>query len=222
MGPVRVLIVDDHEVVREGLRAILEDEEGIEVVGEAGDGAEALSIARQVTPDLVLMDINMPRMDGVEATRRMKSLFPATSVVVITVFDDEAHVIDAIRAGAAGYILKDCSRDLVVHTVKAVNAGAALLEPDLLRQALESVASHPTQPAPEMTQGAETLTPRELDVLRLIVDGLTNRQIASRLHLSEDTVKKHVQSVIAKLQVSDRTQAAVKAVRTGIVGDLGR
>ena len=222
MEPIRVLIVDDHEVVREGLRAMLEDEDGIEVVGEAGDGAEALAIAKQLTPGIVLMDISMPRMDGVEATRRLKALLPATSVVMITVFDDDTHVIDAIRAGAAGYILKDCSRDLVVHTVKAVNAGGALLRSDLLKHALESLAPYPTQPAAEMAEGAELLTPRELDALRLIVDGLTNRQIASQLHISEDTVKKHVQSVIAKLQVSDRTQAAVKAVRTGIVGDLGR
>lgn len=221
MGPIRVLIVDDHEVVREGLRAMIEDEEGIQVIGEAGDGAEALAIARELNPDLVLMDIQMPRLDGVETTRRLKTLLPKTSVVMISVFDDDSHVIEAIRAGAAGYILKDCSRDLLVHTVMAVSAGGVLLKSELLQKALESIASHHTQGAGEIPAGADTLTAREIDVLKLIVEGLTNKQIALELHLSEDTVKKHVQNLIAKLKASDRTQAAVKAVRSGIVKDIG-
>ncbi|MBI2848790.1 MAG: response regulator transcription factor [Chloroflexi bacterium] len=223
MEPIRVLIVDDHQIVREGLRAMMAEAEGISVVGEAGDGEEAIAMAQELAPSLVLMDIRMPKMDGLEVTRRLKSLFPTISVVIISVYDDEAYIVDAIRAGAAGYILKDVSKDLLVHTLKAVSAGGVLLKSTLLRRALESMPRSPREDLREdSTLITEAITPREHDVLRLMVEGLTNRQIAAHLSLAEDTVKKHVQSLIAKLQSSDRTQAAVKAVRAGLVPETGK
>ncbi len=223
MGPIRIMIVDDHQVVREGLKAMIDQEEDISVVGEASDGPEALAMARELTPNVVLMDIRMPKMDGLEATRRLKGESPDTAVIMISVYDNEAYVVDAIRAGAAGYILKDVSRELLIHTVKAVNAGGVLHRSSLLRRALESVAApriteQPAAPGPML----EALSGRETDVLGLMVEGLTNKQIGAHLSLAEDTVKKHVQSVIAKLQASDRTQAAVKAVRAGLIAGVVR
>lgn len=218
MKPISVLIVDDHQMAREGLRAMVEGEDDIIVVGEASDGAEALARAQELLPNIVLMDIRMPKMDGLEATRRLKSLLPTISVVMVSMYDDDAYIIDAIRVGAAGYILKDVSRDLLVHTVRAVSAGGVLLKSTLLRRAMESVASHRVQEEEDASAiAAEGLTSREQDVLRLVVEGMTNKAIANRLNLAEDTVKKHVQSLIAKLKVSDRTQAAVRAVRAGMV-----
>lgn len=223
MEAIRVLVVDDHQLVREGLKAMIDQEEDITVVGEASDGAEALAMVRELAPNVVLMDIRMPKMDGLEATRRLKTDCPGTSVIMISVYDNEAYVVDAIRAGAAGYILKDVSRDLLVHTVKAVSAGGVLHRSSLLRRALESVA-FPSTPERHLTPCAvpEALSTREMDVLGLMVEGLTNKQIAAELSLAEDTVKKHVQSLIAKFQASDRTQAAVKAVRAGLVSASGK
>lgn len=222
MESIRVLIVDDHEVVREGLRAMIEGEEDITVVGEASDGAEALAKAQELSPTVVLMDIRMPEVDGLEATRRLKSLLPSTCVVMLSMYDNDAYIVDAIRAGAAGYILKDVSRELLIHTLKAASAGGVILERPLLRRALERAVPSTSEGLEEVpTLAAEPLTPREQDVLRLMVDGLTNKQIALHLSLAEDTVKKHVQTLIAKLQASDRTQAAVKAVRAGLVPETG-
>lgn len=218
MEAIKILIVDDHELVREGLRAMIEHEEDIDVVGEASDGAEALLMAHELAPNLILMDIRMPKMDGLEATRRLKGISPDTFVVMISVYDNDAYVVDAIRAGAVGYLLKDVSKDLLIHTLKAVNAGGILVKSSLLRRALESTAAPQAQDQasgdPSML---DALSSREMDVLRLLVEGLTNKQIAGHLSLAEDTIKKHVQTVIAKLQATDRTQAAVKAVRAGLV-----
>ncbi|HLB11870.1 MAG TPA: response regulator transcription factor [Dehalococcoidia bacterium] len=223
MEPINVLIVDDHQVVREGLRAMIEGEEGIYIAGEACDGAEALTMTKELTPSVVLMDIRMPKMDGLEATRRMKSLYPTASVVMISVYDNDAYIIDAIRAGAAGYILKDVSKDLLVHTIKAVNAGGVLLKSSLLHRALKGIGPSESEVHREgLAPPPDGISMRELDVLRLVVEGLTNKQIANRLSLAEDTVKKHVQSLIAKLQASDRTQAAVKAVRAGIIPEISK
>lgn len=220
MEPIKVLIADDHQLVREGIRAMIAEEEGIQVVGEASDGAEALALAEKLSPDLVLMDIRMPKMDGLEAARRIKGLSPSPLVVMISVYDNDAYVLDAILAGAAGYILKDASRELLVHTIKAVSAGGVLLESPLLHRALGGSTPRwaggrqdGSRPFPEALSG------REMDVLRLVTEGLTNKQIAARLSLAGDTVKKHVQSLIAKLQAADRTQAAVKAIRAGLVGE---
>ncbi|MDP2661244.1 MAG: response regulator transcription factor [Dehalococcoidia bacterium] len=218
MENIRVLIADDHQVVREGLRAMIEDEGDIQVVGEAADGMEALAALKEADPSVVLMDIRMPRMDGLEATRQLRSKYPSVSVIMISVYDNDAYVVDAIRAGASGYLLKDVSKDLLVHTIRAVSAGGVLLKSSLLRRALDSVANTQAEAKTEaLNLIAETMSDREKGVLRLMVDGLTNKKIAAHLNLSEDTVKKHVQSLIGKLQASDRTQAAVKAVRAGLV-----
>ncbi len=218
MENIRVLIADDHQLVREGLRAMIEGEEDIEVVGEAADGTEVLTMAEQIDPTVILMDIRMPEVDGLEATRRLRNLYPTVSVIMISIYDNDTYIVDAIRAGASGYILKDVSRDLLVHTIKAVSAGGVLLKSTLLRRALDSVANSQAEAEIEaITLVAEAMSDREMGVLRLMVDGFTNKQIAAQLCLAEDTVKKHVQSLIGKLQASDRTQAAVKAVRAGLV-----
>ena len=182
----KVLLVDDHLVVREGLRAMLATEEAIEVVGEAVDGVEAVEKVTELAPDVVLMDIRMPRMDGIEATRRIKEEHPETAVIVLTVYADDAYVVDSVYAGAGGYLLKDASRDLLMHTIRAAPDGGTLVKTSLLQEAiaslLESAGERPiTEPGHRFD-----LTPRELEVLRLVSNGKTNREVATRLGITED------------------------------------
>jgi len=220
MEPIRLLIVDDHPVVREGLRTMLSTDQTIEIVGEASDGAEAVAIIAEEKPNVVLMDIRMPNMDGIEATRRIKDEYPSTSVIVLTMYDNDAYVIDAVRAGASGYLLKDVSRELLLHTVRTVSSGATLIKTGLLYEAISSlVASKNGNQKSEVsaTEGLETLTPREQEVLKLVVDGRTNKEIGKALGIVEDTVKKHMQSILAKLDASSRTDAAMKAARAGVI-----
>jgi DNA-binding NarL/FixJ family response regulator len=207
----RVLIVDDHEVARAGLRAVLGSEVGIVIVGEAANGREALELCEQYRPDLILMDVRMPDMNGLEVTRTIKSASPATSVVLFTMYENPDYLIDALRAGAAGYLLKGASRREIVAAVRQVLAGESLLNPDLVLQLLRRLS----RSEPEGTAGAN-LTPRERDVLKLIALGKTNREIADTLSLTLSTVKTHVEHVIDKLGVSDRTQAAVRAIQLGL------
>ena len=220
METIKVLIADDHPVVREGVRAMLQTDGGIEVVDEASDGLEALAKTGECQPSVVLMDIVMPNLDGLEATRRIKQQYPSISVIMLTIYDDKAFVIDAIQAGAGGYLLKDASRDFLCHTIRAVNSGGILIKTSLLREAvatlIDSVPGFPKEAATALT-GVEELTSREQEVLKLLVEGRTNREIAKELSIAEETAKKHVQNIIAKLGASDRTQAAVKAVRMGLV-----
>jgi DNA-binding NarL/FixJ family response regulator len=220
MKRIMVLIADDHPVVREGLQAMLATDEAIEVVGEAGDGAEAVAKTAELEPDIVLMDLRMPNLDGIEATRRIKAQNPATSVIVLTMYDNDAYVIDAVRAGAGGYLLKDASRDLLTHTIRAVNCGGTTIETALLREAIavliNSAAEHSKENS-QATGGLEELTPREREVLDLLAEGYTNNGISQKLVIAEDTAKKHVQSIIAKLGASDRTHAVMKAARAGLV-----
>ncbi|MDO8635962.1 MAG: response regulator transcription factor [Dehalococcoidia bacterium] len=221
MDKIKVLLVDDHPLAREGLRAILATAPDIEVVAEAGDGLEALDKASEHQPHMVLMDIRMPNMDGLEATRRIKSRFPSTSVIVLTAYDNEAYVVDAVRSGAGGYLLKDATKDLLIHTIRAVNSGGMLIKMSLLREAIVSWGGtahlKENQASPPSGWG---VTSREHEVLRLVSQGQSNKQIGHGLSISEDTVKKHVQAIILKLGVSDRTQAAVKAVRAGLFDPL--
>ncbi|HLE81534.1 MAG TPA: response regulator transcription factor [Dehalococcoidia bacterium] len=217
---IRVLIVDDHQMVREGLKAMMETESDIVVVGEAADGAEALAKVQELVPDLVLMDTSMPGMDGLESTRRLRDLSPSTPVLMVSAHDNDAYVIQALRAGAAGYISKDSSRELLVEAVRAVSSGLVLTTPPFLRRTMERMMG--PKGNGHFNGGpfvAESLTPREREVLTLMVEGLTNRKIGAHLDLAEDTVKRHVQALIAKFQASDRTEAAVKAVRAGIVSN---
>jgi two-component system, NarL family, response regulator LiaR len=209
--PIRVLIVDDHAVVREGLRAFLETQEQLEVVGEAADGNEAVEVASRLGPDVILMDLVMPELDGVGAMRALRERVPDARVIVLTSFLDEDKLLPAIRAGAAGYLLKNAEPKELARAVQAAHAGEALLDPVVAARLVETLA----------TDGGEDpidrLTPREREVLVLIGRGFPNKRIAQELGLAEKTVKTHVGHVLAKLGVTDRTQAAVLAVRAGLV-----
>jgi NarL family two-component system response regulator LiaR len=220
--PARLLIADDHDLVREGLLAVLEGEPDLVVVGEAKNGKEALEMCRQVRPDLVLMDVRMPEMDGLAATRAIKEELPTTSVVMVTMHENPDYLLEAIRAGAAGYILKDAAGERLVEAVRRTLEGEVPLNEGLAMRLLQRLAGEEEgsslgeaskqRPAP-LPKG---ITPREAEVLRLLAQGRTNPQIAQDLTVSRGTVKIHVQNIIAKLGVSDRTQAAVRAIELGI------
>lgn len=212
-GPVRVLIVDDHEVVREGLQTLLGEEAGIELVGQAVNGVEAVEMARALEPEVVLMDLVMPRMDGIEATRQILTALPACRVLILTSFAEDARVRDAIQAGATGYLLKDTLRPELVQAIEAAAAGRPTLHPEA-QQALIRQAAAPRKSLPH-----EELTSRECDVLGLVGQGKSNREIAADLHLTEGTVKGYVSNILSKLGVADRTQAALYAVKHGLAGE---
>jgi len=217
---IRVLIVDDHPVVREGLHAMLSTDRNIEVVGESCDGVEAVTMVAEKEPDVVLMDIRMPNMDGVQATRQIKHKSPSTAIIVLTMYDNDAYVVDAVQAGASGYLLKDASRELLLHTVRAVNSGATLIKTSLLSGAISSlVQSQKGRQETEAgsTEGVEQLTPREREVLKLAAVGYSNKDIAKELSITQDTVKKHMQSILGKLHASSRIHAAIQATRAGII-----
>jgi two-component system, NarL family, response regulator LiaR len=201
---IRVLIADDHAVVRQGLRTFLDLQDDIEVVGEAADGAEAVALAERLAPDVVLMDLVMPGVDGVEAIRRLRERAPATRAVVLSSFIDDDRLVPVIRAGAAGYLLKDVQPAELVDAIRTVHGGGALLHPQVAARLLAEMAGDP-------------LTPREREVLSLVGRGMANKLIARELGLAEKTVKAHVSSILAKLGVADRTQAALYAVREGLV-----
>jgi DNA-binding NarL/FixJ family response regulator len=214
---VRVLIVDDQTLVRTGFRMILEAEPDIEVVGEAGDGAEAIEEVLRLEPDVVLMDVRMPELDGIEATRRLLSDgASATKVVMLTTFDMDEYVYDALQAGASGFLLKDVPPEQLIDGIRAVANGDALLAPSITRRLIEEfVRAAPARNDPPA--GLEELTAREVEVLRLIARGFSNAEIAKELFVSETTVKTHVAHVLMKLNVRDRVQAVVLAYESGIV-----
>ena len=210
---IRVLIADDHAVVRQGLRTFLALQAEIEVVGEAADGEEAAAAAERLQPDVALMDLVMPRLGGIEAIRRIRELSPSTRVIVLTSFVDEDRMIPAVRAGAAGYLLKDVQPQELVRAIRTVHDGEALLHPAVVARLMEEVARDGDRP-----DAAALLTDREREVLALIARCHANKLIALDLGVSEKTVKTHVSNILAKLGVHDRTQAALYAVREGIVG----
>jgi DNA-binding NarL/FixJ family response regulator len=214
MEVIKLLICDDQEVVREGLRAILGSVPGISVVGVAGNGAEAVAAVPRLIPDVVLMDLNMPIKNGVQATREITASHPDTKVLVLTTYDAEDWVVDAIRAGAAGYLLKDAPREQLVAAIRGTAGGATHVDPAVAGNLFSLVAASSSTAT---TSVAASLSDRELDVLRLVGKGLSNREIADRLFLSEGTVRNYVSTLLAKLQVSDRTQAAILAVKNGLV-----
>ena len=207
--PIRVLVVDDHAVVREGLRSFLDLQEGIEVVGEADDGVAAVEAAEELKPDVVLMDLVMPRLDGVGAMRELRERVAGARVIALTSFFDENRLLPVLRAGAAGYLLKNAPPPELARAVRAAHAGEALLDPVVAARLVETLARD--------SEPIDRLTPREREVLVLIGRGFPNKLIARELSLSEKTVKTHVGHVLAKLGVTDRTQAAVVAVRAGLV-----
>ena len=216
LDAVRVLIVDDHDLFRAGLRTLLEEQEGVHVVGEASGGAEAVQLVSESAPDVVVMDLNMPGMTGVEATRQISTLAPLTRVVVLTISDQDSDVMDAILAGACGYLLKDASIQELMQGIEAASVGESLISPTIAAKVLRRVRSHSSQPEIERTIRAE-LSDREIEVLKLIANGKDNAQIAADLHISPKTVKNHISNILMKLQIDNRIQAAVYAVRSGIV-----
>jgi DNA-binding NarL/FixJ family response regulator len=213
MGEIRLLIVDDQRLMREGLRTLLELEPDLEVAGEAGDGQEALELFASLQPDVVLMDIRMPVMDGVEATRRLRQGFPEARVIILTTFDDDAYVFDGLRAGALGYLLKDVSGEELAEAIRKVAAGGALIEPSVARKVLAEFTrlAEPAGSTPQERDLAQPLSEREQEILRLLARGASNKDIARQLFLAEGTVKNYISSILDKLGVTDRTQAALRA-----------
>jgi DNA-binding NarL/FixJ family response regulator len=212
---LRVLIVDDHDLFRTGLRNLLE-EQGVLIVGEAATGADAVKIVREIAPDVVVMDLNMPGMGGVDATRHITSIAPLTRVVMLTISEDDSDVMDAILAGACGYLLKDSSIQDLMAGIRAASRGESLISPNIAAKVLQRIRATSTQPEIANTIRAE-LSDREIEVLKLIANGKDNAVIAGELHISPKTVKNHISNILMKLQIDNRIQAAVYAVRSGIV-----
>jgi DNA-binding NarL/FixJ family response regulator len=212
---IRVLIVDDHDLFRTGLRNLLE-EQGVEIVGEAASGGEALDVVREAPPDVVIMDLNMPGMNGVDATRHISRDAPLTRVIVLTISDQEQDVMDAILAGACGYLLKDASIQALMQGIQAAAVGESLISPHIAGKVLQHVRATTAAPEAAATIRAE-LSDREIEVLKLIANGKDNGTIARDLHISPKTVKNHISNILMKLQIENRIQAAVYAVRSGIV-----
>jgi DNA-binding NarL/FixJ family response regulator len=212
---VRVLLVDDHDLFRTGLRNLLE-ERGIQIAGEAGEGADAVRLVRELAPEVVVMDLNMPGMTGIEAIRQIHGFAPLTRVLVLTISDQDDDVLDAILAGACGYLLKDASVDELIRGIGAAAVGESLVSPAIAGKVLQQVRATAVSPEAADTIRAE-LSERELDVLKLIAAGNDNAMIAAQLHISPKTVKNHISNILMKLQIENRIQAAVYAVRSGLV-----
>ena len=211
----RVLLVDDHDLFRTGLRNLLE-EQGVEIVGEASDGQEAIELTSELAPDVVVMDLNMPGMSGVDATRHVTTAAPLTRVVVLTISDQDADVLDAILAGACGYLMKDASIEELLAGIRAAAIGESLISSHIAGKVLQRIRAMSTQP--EIAEQIRTeLSDREIEVLKLIANGKDNAMIAAELHISPKTVKNHISNILMKLQIENRIQAAVYAVRSGLV-----
>ena len=207
MKSIRILVVDDHPVVRAGIRGMLESADDFRVVGEAEDGARAVEAATELTPDIVLIDLQMPNMDGAEATRRIRTAHPDTHVLILTTYDTDADILRAIEAGATGYLLKDSSREELFHGIRSAARGESVLAPSVASKIMGKVSAG----------GDARLSPREIDVLRMVADGLANKQIARRLFLSEATVKTHLLHLFRKLGVDSRTEAVTVALKRGVI-----
>ncbi len=215
MSKIRVLIADDHAVVRDGTRRILEQEADMEVVAEAANGAEAVKLAGNSNPDVAIIDIAMPEMDGIEATKQIKSLYPSIAVLILSAYDDDQFVFSLLEAGAAGYLLKSVRGRELVEAVRQVHAGESVLHPSIARKVLNRFVPAPGKTVPAAS--AEVISEREMEVLRLATRGLSNQQIADQLYLSLRTVQAHLGHIFNKLQVSSRTEAVVRALKEGWV-----
>ncbi len=211
--PIRVLVVDDHALFRRGLQMVLGQESDIEVVGEAGDGTEALALACSAAPDIVLMDVRMPRRGGIDATSAIKDAVPSAKIIMLTISDEEGDLYDAIKAGAMGYLLKEISIDEVAVAVRAVYGGQSLISPSMASKLLTEFASMVRRGDERQPLASPRLTDREMEVLRLVAKGLNNRDVAKQLFISENTVKNHVRNILEKLQLHSRMEAVVYAVR---------
>ena len=210
---ISVLIADDQDLVREGLRMLLEAEPDLQVAGEAGDGAEAVSAARQLDPDVILMDVRMPRIDGIQATARLTRSGCQARILMLTTYDLDDYVYRAMKAGACGFLLKDASREQLAEGIRTVSAGHMLLAPSIIQRFIDAAGD----PAPAADSARVHLSERELDVIRLIAQGLSNAEIAASLYLSEATIKSHITRILARLGLRDRVQIAVYAYENGIV-----
>ncbi|HEV3398051.1 MAG TPA: response regulator transcription factor [Actinomycetes bacterium] len=210
---IRVLICDDHALFRRGLMMVLESEEGIEVVAEAEDGEEAIGKAEQFAPDVILMDVRMPKRSGIEATRSIKDVLPSTKILMLTISDEEADLYEAIKAGASGYLLKEISIEEVAGAVRKINEGQSLISPSMASKLLSEFASMVKRREERAQVPGPRLTDRELEVLKLVAQGMSNREIAEHLYISENTVKNHVRNILEKLHLHSRMEAVVYAVR---------
>lgn len=222
LGNIRVAVVDDQELMRSALRMMVETQPDLELVGEAADGHEALALVRSRRVDVVLMDLRMPGLDGIQATEIITRELPATRVLALTTFDLDEYAFPAIRAGASGFLLKDARAEEIVDAIHTVHAGHGVVAPSTTRRLIEHVAATPADSGAEADAIRARLTPRELDMLRELATGDTNAEIAARLHLSENTVKTHVGHVLSKLGLRDRVQAVVLAYESGVVGRSSR
>ena len=217
---IRVLIADDHALFRRGLEMVLQEEDGIELAGEASDGAEALELFSETVPDVVLMDIRMPKTTGIEAARQMKEVAPSAKIVILTISDEEEDLFEAIRSGASGYLLKDIPLDEVAEAVRAVHDGQSLINPSMAGKLLNefaTLARRDAEEEPAKHAPAPKLTEREMEVLRLVARGMNNRDIAKELFISENTVKNHVRNILEKLQIHSRMEAVMIAVREKLI-----
>jgi len=219
---IGVLIVDDQPLVRRGLALILRSDPAVEVVGEAGDGAEAVALAHRLRPDVVVMDIRMPVLDGVAATERLARELPRCRVLALSTFDMDEYVVAALRAGASGFLPKDVSPEDLLHAVRVVHTGEAAVAPRLLSRLISEFVRAPRRPDPPVARGVAELTPRETEVWRLMATGLDNAEIARTMDISVSTVKNHITNVFGKLAVRDRAQAVIAAYETGLVEAGGR
>lgn len=212
MEMITVMLIDDHRVVRQGLRDFLELQDDIDVVGEAGSGIEGVQLARDLLPDVVLMDLVMPGIDGVETTRQLKAVSPSSKVIVLTSFSDDNKVFPAIKAGAISYLLKDISPEDLAHAIRAAQRNEAVLHPEVAAKLMQEFSTPRPSEAP-----VDQLTPREMDVLRLVAKGMSNKEIADTLIISEKTTKTHISNILSKLHLADRTQVAIYALRQRLV-----
>lgn len=212
MEPIKILIADDHPVVREGLSAMLSREQDIQVVGEAENGVEAVNKAKELRPDIVLMDLRMPELDGVEAMRQIRAENPDSEFIVLTTYDNDEYIFRGIEAGARAYLLKDAPREELFKAIRAVHRGESLIQPAVAGKVLDRFAELSRQ-----AQAPEALSEREIEVLKLVAKGAANKEIAAELFISESTVKSHIANIFQKLEVNDRTEAVTQAIRKGII-----